>query len=128
MVATNPKGRPHFQKLLNKPGDCTPPTRREVEVVGPISRVEVIIILPTLLLNLLRKVGKKDKGSRQSHSSPRRHRHGVGNSSQPLLESIFGASSRLSDFVHTNLDGPSWHMFRSTNVSSLADGAIELST
>jgi len=35
---------------------------------------------------------------------------------------------RFSEFVHTNLDGPFRHMFRSTNVSSLVDVVIEHST
>lgn len=73
-----------------------------------------------------KKSKKQDRSSRQSHCSPRRHCHVVGSSSQALLETIFGASTPFSKFVHTNLDGPSRHMFKATNISSLIDSAVEL--
>jgi len=47
---------------------------------------------------------------------------------QPLPKSLFSASTCFAEFVHINLNGPERHVFRATNVSSLVDGTIELST
>ena len=94
----------------------------------PISQFEAILDTDDVVVEPLKKSRKRDKSSRWSHSSPRRHHHGARSSSQPLPESIFGASRRFSEFVHTNLDGPSRRVLRSANVSSLTDSAIELAT
>jgi len=139
MAAINPKGRAYFSNLFSRTGGSTTPKpgrevqpEREVEVVEPISRVEVTIIETDDVGNVVVEPHKKsikgDRSSRWSHSSPRRHHHAVGSSSQPLSETIFVASTRFSRFVHTNLDGPSHHMFQSANVSSLMDSAIKLAT
>jgi len=112
MAATNPKGQAYFQRLLNKPGSSAPQPRKEAKVVESISRVEAILDnTNVVVVEPPKKSRKRDKGSRRSHFSLRRHRHGVGNSSQPLIESLFGASTRFSNFVHTNLDGLLRHMF-----------------
>jgi len=122
MAVTNPKGRAYFQKLFSKPDGLTPQTIREIqarketqdgredEVVEPISRVKASLDTgdaDNAIVEPPKKNRKRDRSSRWSHSSPHHHRHGADNFSQPLSETIFGASRRFSEFVHTNLDGPS---------------------
>lgn len=78
-----------FQKLHNKPGSSTPQSRREAEVVEPISRVEAIPDnTKTIIVEAPKKSRKRDKSSRRSHSLPRRHRHGVGSSSASSKKSF----------------------------------------
>jgi len=135
MTAANLRGRAYFSKLLSRTGGSTlQPEReaqpeREVELIEPISRVEVVIEIDdaaNVVVEPSKKSRKRDRSSRRSHSSPRRHRHVSRSSSQPLPETIFDTSTRFLEFVHTNIDGPSQHMFWATNLSSLTNSGLSL--
>ena len=98
MASTNPKARSYFSKLLNKVGDVTPRRENvvnpvvEVEVVEPVARVEAIE--PTNNADVVgpsKKSKKRDRSSKRSHSSSRRHRHVENVSTEPLSETIFSA-------------------------------------
>jgi len=125
MAFVHPKGKAYFQKLMNRLSGSTPEPRAKVEVVTPITRVNPIPA--TTHLEPQKKSRKRDKSGRHSHSSPRRHRHGADDSSQPLSESLFGPSMRLLESVSFNLSGPKTQVFHSTTIPSLAHATIELS-
>ncbi|KAK7342430.1 hypothetical protein VNO80_25382 [Phaseolus coccineus] len=70
-----------------------------------------------------KKSKKRERSGQGFHSPPRCHRHGVGGSSQPLSESLFGPSMRFSEYVSFNLSGPERQMIQSaldTNTALLA--------
>jgi len=131
MAATNPKGHAYFSKLFNQFGGSTPRPEREiqqveVEIVEPTSRIEVEDAV-NVEAGPSKKTRKRDKGNRRSHSS-KKHYHGLGSSSQSLLETIFASSTRFSDFVHSNLDSSSRDMFKSIHVPSLTNSMFELTS
>jgi len=126
MASIHPKGRTYFQKGLNKLGGNTLEPRTKFEVVTPITQVDPI--LEGSHIKPQKKIKKRDRSSRCSYSLPRHHRHGVGDSFQPLSKSLYGTSMRFSESVSFNLNGPERLVFQSTTTSSLADATIELST
>jgi len=75
-----------------------------------------------------KKNKKRDRGCKRSHSSSRRHRHAEGGSSQSLPESIFAATTKFSKFIQTSVNESSYNMLKATDVASLADSIIELSS
>ena len=135
MANTNPKARSYFTKLLNKVGDVTPRHENvvnpvvEMEIVERVSRVEVVestndahVVGPS------KKSKKRDRSSKRSHSSSRRHCHVEGGSTEPLSETIFGASTKYAKFVQTSFSESSDNMLKATDAASLADSIIELSS
>ena len=103
MASTNPKARSYFSKLLNKVGDVTPRRENvvnpmvEVEVVDPVAHVEVIEATRNVdVVGPSKKSKKRDRNSKRSHSSSRRHRHVENVSSEPLSETIFSASTKYA--------------------------------
>jgi len=92
MVATNPRARSYFSKLLNKAGDVTPYPEpiadhaEGVEMVEPISQVEAIeLVNDDHIVGPLKKNKKIARSGKRSHSSSQRHRHAEGVSTQLLL-------------------------------------------
>ena len=100
-----------------------------MEIVEPISRVEAIELRNDEHVDGSSKKNKKrDWSTKRSHSSSRRHRHIQGSYSQSLLDSIFDATTRFSEFIQTNLDESSYNMLKAFDAPSLADSVIELSS
>jgi len=135
MAATNSKARSYFSKLLSKTGDVTPRRENvvnplvEVETIEPLSRVEATEpVNDDHAVGPSKKSKKRDRSSKRFHSSSRRHRHAEGGSSEPLSESIFGASTKYAKFVQTSFTESSYNMLKATDAASLADSIIELSS
>jgi len=135
MASTNPKAQSYFTRLFNKAGDVTPRRENvvnpvvEVETIEPISRVEAAE--PTNDAHVVgpsKKSKKRDRSSKRSHSSSQRHRHAEGGSIEPLPETIFGYSTEYVKFVQTSFSESSYNMLKATDVASLADSIIELSS
>ena len=102
----------------------------EVEVVEPISWVEAVIE-PDNNENVVgpsKKNRKRDRSTRRSHSSSKCHRHAIGSSSQPLPDSIFAAITQFLEFIQTNLDGTSYNMLKTSDIPSLVDSIVELTS
>lgn len=101
----------------------------EVETIEPVPHVEAVE--PTNDAHVAgpsKKSNKRDKSSKRSHSSSRRHRHAEGGSTEPLPETIFGASTKYAKFVQTSFSESSYNMLKATDDASLADSIIELSS
>jgi len=135
MTATNPKGRSYFTKLLNKAGDVTPRRKNvvnpvvEVGIVEPLSRIEAVEpAKDDHDAGPSKKSKKHARSSKKSHSSSRHHRHCEGGSTEPLPESIFGASTKYAKFVQTSFTESSYNMLKAEDAASLADSIIELSS
>jgi len=97
MATTNPKRQAYFSKIFSKAVDSTPQPEREVQheievkVVKPISRVEAAIEMGNTEnadIGPSKKSKKRDKSSRRSHSSSRRHCHVVDISSRVLPDNF----------------------------------------
>ena len=134
MASTNPKARSYFSKLLNKVGDVTPRRENVVnpvveEVVEPIVNVEAVDPVSHVeAAGPSKKSKKRDRNSKRSHSSSRRHRQSEHVSSEPLSEMIFSATTKYAKFVQTSFGESSYNMLKTMDAASLADSVIELSS
>jgi len=119
---------------VSKVGGLTPRPENEanheveVEVIEPISRVEDVVESDNneYVVKPSKKNRKRDRSTRRSHSSFKRHRHTIGSSSQPLPDSIFAATTRFSEYMQTNLVGTSYIMLKTYDIPSLVDSIVEL--
>jgi len=120
---------------MSKAGDLTPHPEpvvdhaTEIEVVEPVSRLEAVEPLNDDHIVGPSKINmKRDRSCRRSHSSSRRHCHIQGSSSQPLIDSIFAATTKFSKFIQTTVDESSYNMLKASDAPSLADSIIDLSS
>jgi len=135
MAAIDPKGRSYFTKLLNRTGDVTPRRKNvinpvlELEAAEPFSRTEVPeTVKDDHVTGPSKKSKKRGRSSKKSHSSSRRHRHCEDVSTEPLPESIFGASMKYAKFVQTSFTESSYNLLKAEDSAYLADSIIELSS